>query len=92
MLKISFVILLICCLTVTQIKAQKRPKCSNIEEKLEGCNCVRESILNSGAKLEWCPGRYTMRDDGECVRIFNSQAICEDSKSPSYGDDGCVCL
>lgn len=91
MLKISFVILLICCLAATQIKAQTPAKCS-IEEKLEGCQCVRVSILNSSQKLEWCPPRYTMRDDGECERIFRSQAKCEEFQSPNMGVDGCVCL
>lgn len=90
MLKISFVILLICCLAVTQIKAQIPAKCSN-DEKLEGCQCVRESVL-SGENLEWCPPRYTMRNDQRCVRTFKSSVQCEAFQSPSLGVDGCVCL
>lgn len=91
MLKISFVVLFICCLAVTQINAKVWEMCPSTD-RLEGCSCIRELVLDSERELEWCPPRYDKKDDGRCVRTFRSSVQCEPFKSPTMGFTGCACV
>lgn len=91
MFKISFVILLFCCLTIIQINGQE-PKLAECQEsgKINGCQCHYKSELY-GIK-DFCPYKYHYVGD-VCTKTWIDQADCGGLQYiPTVTNYGCACL
>lgn len=90
MFKLSFVILLFCCLAIIQINGQKLAKCRD-GGKINGCQCNYKSELYNIP--DFCPYKYQYVGD-VCTKTWIDDAECDGSlfSIKTMTKDGCVCL